>query len=553
MRRLYRLILRAHPKRFRERFSTEMLCIYDDALQTQGPIRLILDGVGSLLRQRLFGVCRERNSTPRTADGSSVFSSYSAANQLGTLKVWPTILGAAFSFALLVVSCALIGGGRLNSAKRSSVSAFETDAAHALVPSDLMSVSDECIPSTSVRDSCGSSKSAAQSADAMSGSLSRPNELPFPSGRFGIGQVSYPLSPSDMPASGETNAELKLLIWYPASVDADTSVPVDNVWGYSKSMEKFVQTHTVQNAAVAHESERFPLILFSPASGNKSAAYLSQIENLVSHGYIVASLQDEGELNAVGFRETRLTEFERDMRRASFQPATGKPESSLARAQRFELSREKAESARLHFVFSQIILISTDRSRHAPFAGHIDLERVAAFGHGSGGNAIARLCASDPRIAACVDEDGWTANGLLAESNPAQLPRQPFLWIDVPLKQPDPAELAYAHISRDNFARLAKASAAGADLELRSFIAGAYHVSLLSADLSDKNFTDAPIIWSMKQGEIGDTDARNALAVTNLYSRVFFDKYLKQKSAPLLELVSDSPFAKVHIQRYGAR
>ena len=372
-----------------------------------------------------------------------------------------------------------------------------------------------------------------------------PNELPFPSGRFGVGQVSYPL-PSSC-------ADQKLLIWYPASVDTNSSVPVDNVWGYSKSMDKFVQTHTVENAAIAHGSDRFPLILFSPAAGNQSGAYLSQIENLVSHGYIVASLQGGDRLDAIWFKDTRLTMFDRDMRQAAFQSAGGKPESNLARAGSFELNREKAESARLRFAFNQIILISTDRSQRAPFAGHIDLERVAAFGHGSGGNAVAQFCASDPRIAACVDEDGWTANGLLAEWSPAQLPRQPFLWMDVPLKRPDPAELAYAHISQNSFVTLAKASAIEADLELGSFTGGAYHISLLSTDLSDKNFTDAPIVWSMNRGRIGDAEARNALAVTNLYSRMFLDKYLKQRPAPLLDSTPNSPFPKVRVQRYGAR
>ena len=50
----------------------------------------------------------------------------------------------------------------------------------------------------------------------------------------------------------------------------------------------------------------------------------------------------------------------------------------------------------------------------------------------------------------------------------------------MPLKWPDGAELTYAHINRDQFTRLAKASADEADLELRSLAGGAHRISLLS-------------------------------------------------------------------------
>ena len=178
---------------------------------------------------------------------------------------------------------------------------------------------------------------------------------------------------------------------------------VDNVWSFSNSTGKFVQTHTVEHAAIAAGSDRFPLILFSPAAGNESAAYLSQIENLVSHGYIVASFQSSESLDAISFQDTRLTAFQADMRRAFFFPGSRDADAILDRAQRFEQVRENIQSAKLRLVFDQTILIATDRNQRAPFADRIDLGHVGAFGHGSGGNAVTKLCASDLRISAA-----WT-------------------------------------------------------------------------------------------------------------------------------------------------
>jgi hypothetical protein len=280
-------------------------------------------------------------------------------------------------------------------------------------------------------------------------------------------------------------------------------------------------------------------------------AYLSQIENLVSNGYIVASLQGSGGLDAISFQDTRLTVFEADMRRAFFDAASKEPEAVLARAEALEQSRETVECAKVRFAFNQVISIATDSARRAPFAGRIDFEHVGAFGHASGGNAVAQLCASDQRISACVDEDGWTPYGIMPERNPPQLPGQPFLLIDVPLKWPEAAELSYAHITRDQFRRLAKDADIAADSELKSLRNGGYRISLLRRDWNDQDFTDGPLVWSMSHGHIGNTGARTALAITNVYSRRFFDKYLRLRSSPVLDSSNDVPFSNVRVQRYA--
>jgi hypothetical protein len=54
MRKFYRWILAAHPRGFCERFEREMLCVFDNALATEGTSRLMTDEVLSLLRRRLF-------------------------------------------------------------------------------------------------------------------------------------------------------------------------------------------------------------------------------------------------------------------------------------------------------------------------------------------------------------------------------------------------------------------------------------------------------------------------------------------------------------------
>jgi hypothetical protein len=54
MRVLYRALVRLHPPAFQERFGPEMMRTFDEASETDHPVRLTLDGAFSLLRQWLL-------------------------------------------------------------------------------------------------------------------------------------------------------------------------------------------------------------------------------------------------------------------------------------------------------------------------------------------------------------------------------------------------------------------------------------------------------------------------------------------------------------------
>lgn len=563
MRSLYKWLLQMHPKSFRERFGEEMLCTFDDGRATEGALRLMLDGFVSLLRQWVFCPRMQSAALPVTEEGRQMFAPLTFPRRSLQLEMVRLIMGGIISLALLIGSVSLIGGGAHLRGRRAIYSG-ETELAQSLMPSDLTSVSDECVPGVergcrAQADGSHTRSEARSEPPPNAGKQARPYELPYPSGRFGIGQVSYRFTDTAydlvLPSNSQNDA-LKLVIWYPADVDPDTSAPVQNVWGYSEATGKFVETHTVQGAKVAEGSSQFPLILFRQEAGNSSAAYLSQIENLVSHGYVVAAIEPAEELSAAAFGDTRLAPFEGDMRRAFFFPASRKPDAVLRRAEGFELNRERVASAELRSAFDQIILLTSESRNLVPFAHRVDLEHVGAFGHGTGGNTVARFCESDPRILACLDEDGWTPDGPLFAADHSDLPHQPFLWIDLRLETPDAAELMYSRVSRNEFTQLANDSEAAANSELRSLPAGAYRLSLLTAALTDKNFTDGPLIWSMRRvnrDNREDFKARTVLAVTNIYARAFFDKYLNNKPEPLLDGHADSPFPKIRLQRYPAK
>jgi non-heme chloroperoxidase len=111
MRKFYRWILVAHPRAFRQRFESEMLCVFDDASAAEGMFRLMTDGIFSLLRQRFFRRGPARNVLQTVAAGPNLFSSVPGEQQTVQRKISRLLFGAAISFNLFVVTCALIGRG----------------------------------------------------------------------------------------------------------------------------------------------------------------------------------------------------------------------------------------------------------------------------------------------------------------------------------------------------------------------------------------------------------------------------------------------------------
>lgn len=123
MRNFYRWILAAHPRAFRERFEDEMLCVFEDALAAEGSFRLLMDGVISLLRQRMFrrGPAREvLQAAP--AGPNSLFSSFLGEQYPIPMKMSRLIFGAAISFSLFVMTCTLIGRGHAVQSDRNASS-----------------------------------------------------------------------------------------------------------------------------------------------------------------------------------------------------------------------------------------------------------------------------------------------------------------------------------------------------------------------------------------------------------------------------------------------
>src|SRR5579884_1580284 len=274
-------------------------------------------------------------------------------------------------------------------------------------------------------------------------------EIPAPSGHFGIGRAGYDWVDGSRPDPYSTDAkahrELMVWFWYPTAKNSstargpylpgarrmDTLPDVQNRMSgdFGRNWKPIVSgaifSHAVEHAPVLTSAGPLPVIIFSHGLGSTGFSYTCLIEDLVSHGYVVASIEHTGIPAAVWFPDGRV---------APRHMADPPPGLSPQEAFRWMVARAMEQisegAADVRFALDRMTEMN-GRPKDFPLARKIDLNRIAAMGHSAGAEFAARACQLDPRIKTCVDLDGgmvpWAA---LPEYPDGATLKQPLLFLE---------------------------------------------------------------------------------------------------------------------------
>ncbi len=380
-------------------------------------------------------------------------------------------------------------------------------------------------------------------------------QLPNPSGSFAVARRGYGLIDSARPdrfsSDSTKHRELMVHVWYPAQQSNHASfegyVPgakqidgsacgrvrmrdeFEAIWPHILSGQ--LGSHVVASATPAVQPGGFPVVLFSHGLGSTTFAYSSQIEDLVSHGYVVIAIEHTDMATAVLFPDGRIRCFQR-------LPATG---SGDALEQMIAAMKEEVQTGAedIRFVLDNLM----KRSIAVPVS--LDLEHVAAMGHSAGGTMVARACQIDKRIKACISEDGELKGiAAFADYPDHAALTQPFLLMEIYLAPTD-GELARMRLTRQQW----QAYEQKKRQQLQSCQGGSYDVVFNGPGMIHASFSDEPLL-----GAPCGSSAR-ALALDNLLliektTRAFLSKYLRGEPAPLLDQPGNTP-PNVTVQRFG--
>jgi pimeloyl-ACP methyl ester carboxylesterase len=328
-------------------------------------------------------------------------------------------------------------------------------------------------------------------------------------------------------------------IWYPA--ESSSARPADylDASAYEKAMgadgfqnffreasatlRQGVRTHAFAAAPYAHFAKQSPVLIFSPGGGMPREVYAAQFEDLASHGYVVAAISHPYDAIVTIFPDDRQIAYS-DKR----WPVTPSLEGEA------NLNQLEWHANDIRFVLDELIRANSAGSSAVPFAGHLDLSHVAAFGHSFGGLAAAHACQLDRRFKACLNEDGVVAKRPLFLDVRGWAMDQAFMLIlhDPPTRPLTDEQVAQMKMPRQRIEALVKRLNGDQEAALQNTGRGSYRVRLRSEKVSHMDFSDLPVLGAH---DPSDAEKRAAiLATVRSYTLAFFDQSLRGLNSELL-------------------
>lgn len=338
--------------------------------------------------------------------------------------------------------------------------------------------------------------------------------------------------------------EIAAFLWYPAVPTQQPRalyVPDSSLLSpaYRQRYPTVVslRQHGVANAPIDTGARPLPVLLFSPGGGLSVTSYLTIIEDLVSHGFVVLGVQASFEGYPVRLSDGRVAAS------AEFTFADGVTESR---------NRVDARALDLLFALRQLERINAG-SPESDLRGRLDLTRVGAFGHSRGGLAAAEACKREPRLRGCLNYDGNHMNGGAYADTVAGVLTQPFMMIRRFRPEPTDSMLKEWKMSDRDWATNRDTLEQRARRVLRTAVASSYLLTIDGA--THLSFSDQPFLWATAP-VVADRarSQEELLRAIREYTRDFFDLSIRggegrllSRSTPAIPYGTTPPFIQLEI------
>jgi predicted dienelactone hydrolase len=403
--------------------------------------------------------------------------------------------------------------------------------------------------------------------------------LPQPTGSFAVGRIDFHWIDQSRPephASGpDARRELMVHVWYPAAhMDGQTPTRMpyiqhfaavqrvvarevlENLFrpsSYSRlEAEGLPESSAIPGAGMPPAPERWPVLIFSHGLGNPTALYTAALQDLASHGFVVAAIDHTFDNAFTVISESRIVPYARE----AWSKASAEPGGVVA----YVRARiEEMWAPDIRFVIDQLTRDDRTRFLAAPFSGRLDLQRLGAIGHSVGGLAAVRACQLDPRIRACANQDADVAGSPFVTRASDQHLNVPLLFFTAATA--NVFKQGFVHPSDEDLTKMKRTRAQyEADVKrvqttqrdaLVSVAAPSYRVQIDRPSFVHRSFSDLTLIAEHYE-PAQRYEARRDFEIAQHYVRAFFDKHLRGARETVLER-EVAPFPGVRLDRFGVQ
>jgi dienelactone hydrolase len=313
-------------------------------------------------------------------------------------------------------------------------------------------------------------------------------------------------------------------VWYPAAASHRPFAAYRRREETTRqsSYQDVLPTNSRLEAPVADGS--FPVLLFSPAWGGRRTQNTYLVEELASHGYVVAAMDHPGNSGPTAYQDGHVA-----------QPATGDAMdfATLSLGQIDAEGAKEVERETADEIGVLDALVGMNQDAASVFHQRLDTTRVGALGHSFGGAVGAEAAIEDGRIKAALDLDGSLFGRMQREGLP-----KPFMFIEQDLP-------VYADSAKRSVPDLINDALNASDLEaMRKF--GAYRIFLHGS--THESFTDHSLFSPLARlSGVGRIPADREYEIVRAYALAFFDKALRGADPALLKEVP-GPYREATLQ-----
>ena len=358
-----------------------------------------------------------------------------------------------------------------------------------------------------------------------------PAIIPIPklaplTGTFSVGTASFHLVDENRidPYASQANQprEVMMQIWYPVDPDStgESVQFIDNLDIVSEAIAAqfdipaflldhldLANPHAMKNMPLANNGGTFPVLLFSHGLGGIRAQNTYQVEQLASHGYIVAAVDHTFAAAVTVFPEDRVVFYRNDLMDFSTPESTYQTSNVLVTT----------------WVGDLTLMLDTltewdEADPRKLLTGRLDLSRVGVFGHSTGGGATVEFCARDSRCQAALLLDPWlepVTNEIFegALTQPAMIMEESAVYFTY-----------LSHAARTQW--VLDEAAVGYHLEIE--------------ETRHFDFTDVPLVSPLTDllDLTGDIAPARMHTIVNAYTIAFFNHTLFGIPSPLLDAPS---------------
>ncbi len=236
--------------------------------------------------------------------------------------------------------------------------------------------------------------------------------IPAPDGPYKVGTRFYELtdpSRKELYSGRDEPRRFQIQVWYPAEpTPRDPRAHwMNHADVFARSISQYlglpsffldhlalVKLPAYQDAKVASSTEAYPVILFSHGWNGFNAQNTGQALQLASHGFVVITVQHPYGAVVTVFNDGTIAR-----NNPAALPMDAPDEEYDAAAHKLANQWAGDLAYALNFITNQ------NDDPTGPFSNKLDLSRVGAYGHSTGGGAAIQFCSTDPRCRALLGQD----------------------------------------------------------------------------------------------------------------------------------------------------